>query len=455
MEQGEPESTPDDEHARVLDLLRRFGRNATSFQLLERGFCYWFVDPDACVAYVDTGSAWVGAGDPVAAEARAAEIASLFFARARRAGKRACFFASESPALHADPGLKHLLVGEQPVWDPSCWNDVLAAHPSLRYQLRRATRKGVSVRAVDPSELDAGSPLRLAIERLITLWLSSRSMAPMGFLVDVQPFEHRAERRYFVAERDGRTLGFLAAVPAYGRAGWFFEDLLRKPASPNGTAELLIDFAMRSVGGEGAQFVTLGLAPLRGPVEPWMQRTRSAARPLYDFSGVAAFKAKLHPARWEPVYLVVERRSSLLIGLLESFRAFAHGSLLRFGLRTLLRGPTPVLWALGLALVPWTLGLGLMDARWFPAPWVRDAWLAFDCLLALGLVLLARRYRHSLAKVLALVITADAVVTAIEVLSYNVERLQRPTDALLLFVACLAPTLAACVLWGTLSRRAV
>ena len=53
-------------HTRVLDLLRQHGWNATSFQVLEPGFEYWF-DADACVAYVDTGRAWVAAGAPIEA----------------------------------------------------------------------------------------------------------------------------------------------------------------------------------------------------------------------------------------------------------------------------------------------------------------------------------------------------------------------------------------------------
>ena len=50
---------------RVLSLLRAFGWNATSFQLLEPGLRYWFHE-HGCVAYVDTGRAWVAGGAPVA-----------------------------------------------------------------------------------------------------------------------------------------------------------------------------------------------------------------------------------------------------------------------------------------------------------------------------------------------------------------------------------------------------
>ena len=40
-------STLDPERRRVLAVLRRHGWNATSFQVLEPGFRYWFADDDA------------------------------------------------------------------------------------------------------------------------------------------------------------------------------------------------------------------------------------------------------------------------------------------------------------------------------------------------------------------------------------------------------------------------
>ena len=59
-----------DESAHVLELVRRFGSGVTSFQVLEPGYRYFFPDSEACVAYIDTGRAWVAAGAPLAAEAR-------------------------------------------------------------------------------------------------------------------------------------------------------------------------------------------------------------------------------------------------------------------------------------------------------------------------------------------------------------------------------------------------
>src|SRR5690606_27180573 len=171
-----------DEPARVLALLRQHGFNTTSFQVLEEGIAYWF-DPagDACVAYVDTGRAWVAAGAPIAPEARLEAVCQAFIQAARAVGKRVCFFALQD-RLAERSVLSSMPVGVQPSWLPREWPRTLERSRSLREQLRRARAKGVSVRAVPASEIAApSSVVRAAMEAVIASWLASRKMAPMGF----------------------------------------------------------------------------------------------------------------------------------------------------------------------------------------------------------------------------------------------------------------------------------
>ena len=73
--------------------LRAYGRNATSFQLLDRDFHIWTddafdgIDPPAAVAYVDTGSAWVAGGQPLAPDHLVHAVAERFLdKRTRRVG---------------------------------------------------------------------------------------------------------------------------------------------------------------------------------------------------------------------------------------------------------------------------------------------------------------------------------------------------------------------------------
>jgi hypothetical protein len=398
--------------ASVLELLRRFGADAVSFLALEPGMRHW-VDPDgeACVAYADTGSAWVAAGAPVAAEAALPRAALDFVRLASSKGRRASFFATEGQEI---PGFDRLLIGQQPVWQPGDWPGIVRRHRRLREQLRRAAAKGVRVRRVDASELAEGLPLRAQWDALTTEWLASRHLAPMAFLVDLKPFCFAEEHRYLVAERGDRVLAFLSAVPVYAGGGWLIEDMPRGPLAPNGTVELLIDGAMSDLA--GSRFVTLGLAPLAGPVNVWLRAARFIGRPLYDFRGLASFKRRLHPSHWNNVWLAYPRSESATVHVLESLRAFAQGSLVRFGLRSIARHPSGPAWALALPLVPWTLLLAILvvsgrsDLMGFSRGALL-AWAIFDALLAVQLFHSAVRPRMARLACSALPAWGDAALS--------------------------------------------
>ncbi|MCC7264930.1 MAG: DUF2156 domain-containing protein [Candidatus Latescibacteria bacterium] len=453
-----PRHADEQERGRVLLLLRKYGWNATSFQVLEQGFQYWFCGDDACVAYVDTGNSWVAAGAPITGAERLGEVAQAFVAAASHAGRRASFFAVERRFIDMPP-LQVTLIGEQPVWNPAMWSAMVDGHRSLREQLRRARAKGVVIRAVSGAALlPPDAPLRLAIDALIRNWLAGRPLAPMGFLVDVQPFSHGDERRYFVAEWSGRIIGFLAAVPIYTRKGWLFEDLLRDRCAPNGTAELLIDFAMRDVARVGSSYATLGLAPLAGPVALWLGVARVLSASFYDFRGVQTFRAKLRPDRWDPIYLVYPSagRPAVLestAALWDVLTAFARGRLVSFGVETLLRGPALVIRLLALLLVPWTILLSLVAVQLFPSPAVRAAWVAFDATLTLVLFTLAARWRRWLGVAVATAVSLDAITTSLQVALFNLERVSGPFEAIALVIAIGAPMAAALILWKAVGHH--
>ena len=346
--------TPDDAdpRQRVLALLRRHGRSTTSFQVLEPGFHYWFAHDDACVAYADTGAAWIAAGPPIAAPSDIAATARAFVAHARKNHRRASFFAVHAEFAH-QADLATLAIGEDAEWDLASWPETLRRSRSLREQLRRAKAKGLHVRVVPSDEVTEGQPLRQALDALIAGWLASRPMAAMGFLVDVCPFDFAKERVYLVAERDGRLVGFLAAVPIYERSGFFVEDLLRTHDAPNGTAELLVDLAFRTLLARGVHTATLGLAPLSGQVSPALRFISRMSKPLYNFDGVRAFKARLGPSRWITQHLAFPRGVHPFWPIRDALTAFATGGFWRFGLETLSKQRRLVVLVLRTSGPPW------------------------------------------------------------------------------------------------------
>jgi phosphatidylglycerol lysyltransferase len=442
-----------DERPRVLALLERHGWNATSFQILEPGFSYWFDGDDACVGYVDTGRAWVAAGPPIAAPERLSEVSARFVDAATAAHRRVCCFATEA-RFRDTVDWRSLRIGDQPIWDPAAWAGVLKERSSLREQLRRARAKGVSVRALTVDELDPAHPTRMQIDALIARWLATRPIAPMGFLVQVDPFTFPERRHYFVAERAGRVVAFLGVIPIYARRGWFFEDFLRDAEAPNGTVEMLIDAGMRAAAAEGVPFVTLGLVPLSGDVAPTLRAARRLGRALYDFDGLRAFKAKFAPSGWDPIFLSYPSRGNSILAIVDTLTAFARGGLFRFGIETLLRGPAIVIRVLAALLLVWTVLLALPIATpWFPSVWWQYGWVAFDVALGGALLALAHRWRQPLADIVASVVTADAVVTLGQAVVYDFPHADSALDYAVVIVAIMAPTFAAILLWNARARR--
>ncbi len=438
--------------ARAMQLLWRHGRAGTAFQVLSPGLSHWFDDDRGLVAYADTGRAWVAAGQPIAAAEDAIEVAARFVAAATSAGKRACFFATEG-ILAAAPTLRRLPLGEQPVWDPQLWESRVRLHRSLREQLRRARAKGVVVREVTTDNLANEHDLRRQLADVVRHWLASRTMPEMHFMVEVAPLEYLEHRRLLVAEQAGRVVGLLSLAPVPARSGWLFEHLLRDPRAPNGTSELLVDAAMRMLAGEHARWATLGLAPLAGDVGRWLRWTRVVTRPLFNFDGLASFKRKLHPQQWETIYLVLPLRRSGLVAVLDGLRAFAGGALWRFGVRTALRGPRPLLAALETLLIPWTILLALVPTSpWFPSRWVHLAWVLFDT--ALYFLLRSVRGRDWLlgARLAAAAVTLDAVLTIWQAIAWNVPRVANWRDGAFIAIACIGPALTAPILWGAARR---
>lgn len=439
--------------ARVLDLLKQYGHNTTSFQILEPGLKYWFDADDACVAYADTGGAWVVAGGPIAPLEREDEVMARFAVAARQARRRVRFFALERDvSATTDFAVKH--VGEQPIWDPQEWQNVLRSKRSLREQVRRSRAKGVTVRLVDADELaDQKGATRTAIDEMINHWIDSREMAPMGFVVHLDPYNLPEERRFFIAERGGQVVGILVAVPIYARDGWFFEDVLRDPAAPNGTIELLFDHAMRAVAAEGSRHATFGLAPLAGTKSRWLRTIRDHTRWLYDFEGLRRFKAKLVPSEWHPVYLAYPKRDSGMRAVIDILAAFARGSFVKFGWRTLIHRARAVVLVLAILLLPWTAVMAAVDTEhWFPSRTVQLAWLAYDAMLFAALVTLAMRWRRWFAALLSLMALADFSVGCVQAVLFNAERAGGVVDWVAICAALLAPGFAAMFLWASRGR---
>lgn len=324
---------------RARKLVLEQGWNAVCFQILNPGFHYWFSpEGDAVVGYVHdpVRRVRIVGGAPICSEERLPRVVKDWEADSRRAGDRVCYLCAAdrlSETLRRDPfATPHasIALGAQPIWNPQRWPAIIAAQSSLRQQIRRAANKGVRIEEWDPVSASAAPGLRQCLEG----WLEARRLPPLRFLAEPHTLDRLEGRRVFVAVQAKKVVGFLIASPIPRRAGWLFEQVIRCTDAPNGTAESLIDTAMRTVASGGAQYVTLGLVPLarRGttpyPVQNplWLRLVlawaRAHGRRFWNFDGLEVFKAKFQPEEWEPIFAIANSSRfspRLLLGIAHAF----------------------------------------------------------------------------------------------------------------------------------------
>ena len=322
------------------ELVLRYGWNATAYQIINPGIELWFSSIcEAVVGFVRARNTLVVAGAPVCARERLADVATEFEHSAWRDGKRVCYFGAEARLESLYRGAtthSMVLLGAQPTWRPLNWLKIISHRASLRAQLNRARNKSVSV-SEWPSPQAAGHPV---LQYCLQEWLATRGLPPMHFLVEPQTLERLADRRVFVAELKGQVVGFLVASPVPLRNGWLIEQIIRGRGAPNGTAELMIDAAVRAMAEEESDYMTLGLSPLsrRATISQeenpfWLRWLLSWAqahgRRFYNFDGLDAFKTKFHPERWEPVFAIFNAPHFTPVALYAIAEAFTKGSPIR------------------------------------------------------------------------------------------------------------------------------
>lgn len=317
---------------------------------------HWFSRAgDAVVGFFSASGISVVAGAPVCAAERLPEVAREFEQMMARAGNGVCYFCAESrvESLYQTREISSkVLLGSQPVWNPRSWSGIIASHSSLRAQLNRARNKNVHVREWTTEQACNHPELQDCLDR----WLASKGLPTLRFLVDPDTLGRLFDRRVFVAKRCNEVVGFLVLAPIAERRGWLFEQFPHSPTAPNGTVELMIDAAMRTLANENYEYATLGLSPLstRAPVEPfrnpfWLRCVlgwlRAHGKRFYNFNGLDRFKAKLRPECWEPVFAISNQPHFGPLTLYAIASAFSAGSPIRLVSRALWRAVrTEIAW---------------------------------------------------------------------------------------------------------------
>jgi phosphatidylglycerol lysyltransferase len=331
--------------ARTRDLVHRYGYNAMACQILNPGIQHWHsATCEAAIGYVPAAGYRIVAGAPLCDLAQLPQVVAEFAADAQRARQRVCYFGVGDRFLIAlnTPPQTRMLLGAQPIWNPAGWPALLTRSPRLRSQINRL-RPRLTVEIWEAARARASADLA----RCWREWLARRALPPMRFVVETDVLDQLEGRRVYVAEQGGRPVAFLIVVPVPGRAGWLIDPMIRGADAPNGAIELLIDAAMGDLRAAGAAWVSLGLSPLSQRAglsyaehPAWLRTSLGLVRrwgaPLYSFDGLDAFKARLDPDAWEPLYAVAPHGLSPRT-LYAIAAAFSDDNPARFVLRGYLR----------------------------------------------------------------------------------------------------------------------
>ena len=337
-----------------------------AYQILNPGFTLWFSGAgDAVIGYVCRANTRVVGGAPICDSSRVHGVAEEFLRDARAHGQHVCFFGAGDrleSALVGGGGWSAASLGAQPSWDPANWDGIIRTHASLRAQLNRARNKNVSVELVREPGANLLNQLRVCLSE----WLATRGLPPLHFLVEPDTLSLLNDRLLLVAYRDSSAVGFLVASPVRARNGWLIEQIVRGRRAPNGTAELMIDAAMRAMAEIGATYATLGLSPLsphssfdKSRMPRWLRLVltwvRAHGTRFYNFSGLDAFKSKFAPEHWEDIVAISDSPEFPPRALWAIACAFTNGSPVVLVLRALFRAARQE--------IRWMFSGGRSDAR--------------------------------------------------------------------------------------------
>ena len=311
---------PGPNDAEAARLQSKFGYNEHSFIGIAVQPDVW-VDPDrkGVVSYNERGKVWIVGGEPLGRDCDLLGVTGRFMREARRKKKIVAFVPTTEKFANSIAGenVRVIKVGASPYFDLTKWHPTGNCAKTLRSSVNRGRRAGIWVEEVT----EVTDNFRKETNEICDKWgNASRAGVKFGWLFAVLPFQNSDVKKYFAArDADGQLLGLLAASPIPAREGWYLEDVVRAHDAPDGTSDLLVFEALKSLAEQGAKLATLGTVPLseKGEnilsvgsnylVEKAFSLSRRHLRSLYNFEGLGHFKSKFVPTWWENEYVIISK----------------------------------------------------------------------------------------------------------------------------------------------------
>ena len=320
VKQNSPRFLPPQGTDKFLSLQSMYGYNEHSLVSSADEYRFWFDDQtQSGISYSEYGNVRLVAGETLAAKENLYSATQRFLQDSDESKKLVAFMpVTEQFARLFDPKKFHILkIGASPYFNLTEWNPRGDKAKKMRAGLNQARRAGVKVEKL----VNIDAKFKNETMTLCQSWLKTRRVnVAFDWLFKLAPFQNCDKKQYFAArDNEGDLIGLLAASPIPARDGWYLEDVLRHPDSPNGTADTLVFEALRSLAAEGAKLATLGTIPLaedggnitcESSARLFYKAIRLSRRNLesvYGFDGLRRFKAKFVPCFWESEYVIARK----------------------------------------------------------------------------------------------------------------------------------------------------
>jgi len=306
------------EETSAAELVVKYGEDSLAYLTLEEGKQYFFgEDTEGFISYVVVEKVAVCVGNSVCSKDSTTELLQEFeqFCRKRRYKICFCSVTKEMAEVLKQRGFSISKYGEEALLDLRVYELSGSKTSKLRQKLKRAEKSGINIIEYRPKE-ERDLELEKKIHKVSEEWFAKKN-GKLTFTLGELNLDNPLGRRYFVALGEGEEVQAILMFSPFGSGKGYFLDVMRRTESsvPGVMEKAIIDAAMQFKS-EGAEWVSLGLAPLSGieiekgkstVLEKGMNFMYNNMNKHYGFKTLHDYKKKFAPTNWEPRYVAHEQ----------------------------------------------------------------------------------------------------------------------------------------------------
>lgn len=309
---------------RAEQMVRNLGMDPLQLLSLDNPDNQYFFGPDDCgvIFYTLTGKRALSLGDPVCLAEDLDRLVRAYIDFCNRREYRCVFNSVEESIAEAIRSIGFLVAkyGEEGILILSEYDLSGGEKGALRRNVAKLGKWGCTCEEYSP-EQQRNPELEREIGELQKLWHEDKKLN-LAYSVGDLHFDRPCGRRYFVTrDKEGDLLTVVSFLPYRQEKGWCIDVMYRKPGGLTGAMEHTIISAAWILKEEGAEEISLNIAPLAGidtsspdanREEKLMHAAFDSLDYGYDFKGLYRFKGKFAPSEWKPRFLVYDHRISLV-----------------------------------------------------------------------------------------------------------------------------------------------